>query len=256
MNAVLAGSTIARSTAAAADSQESIVAGREALDQWWGHPWYDPATDGVRRLEIPEPVDWSWLRDWVPDLSWIGDWIRSWWPSWAPGFGWPDTLLGWLAWSGLILALALTAYLLIRAYLRRRDRGVESGRGRISARGDDDSDRVEALPFPVQNARGNLLEEARRYYQQGDYAQAIVYLFSFQLVRLDKGQIIRLTTGKTNRQYLREVGPRPALQRLLQQTMVAFEDVFFGNRPLDRPGFEACWSRLDEFESLAAQGTS
>jgi hypothetical protein len=36
--------------------------------------------------------------------------------------------------------------------------------------------------------------------------------------------------------------------------MVAFEDVFFGNHPLDRNRFESCWTRLDEFEALAAQG--
>ncbi len=78
--------------------------------------------------------------------------------------------------------------------------------------------------------RLDLLAEARRHYQAGNYGAAIVYLFSFQLVQLDKRQIIRLAKGKTNRQYLREVGPRAALLRLVEQTMVAFEDVFFGNR--------------------------
>ena len=35
----------------------------------------------------------------------------------------------------------------------------------------------------------------------------MIYLFSHQLVQLDRHQIIRLAKGKTNRQYLREVGP-------------------------------------------------
>ena len=56
--------------------------------------------------------------------------------------------------------------------------------------------------------RLDLLAEARRHYQAGNYGAAIVYLFSFQLVQLDQRQIIRLAKGKTNRQYLREVGPR------------------------------------------------
>ena len=36
--------------------------------------------------------------------------------------------------------------------------------------------------------------------------------------------------------------------------MVAFEDVFFGNYAIDRTRFESCWSRLDEFDALAAEG--
>ena len=35
--------------------------------------------------------------------------------------------------------------------------------------------------------------------------------------------------------------------------MVAFEDVFFGNRQLPRGRFESCWTRLEEFETLAAE---
>ena len=113
---------------------------------------------------------------------------------------------------------------------------------------------VESLPFPVAAANSDLLAEARRHYQAGNYGAAIIYLFSFQLLQLDKRQIIRLTKGKTNRQYLREVGSRAVLLKLLEQTMVAFEDVFFGNRQLPRERFESCWTRLDEFETLAAQG--
>ena len=59
----------------------------------------------------------------------------------------------------------------------------------------------------------DLLAEARRHYQAGNYGAAIVYLFSFQLVQLDRRQIIQLAKGKTNRQYLREVGPRDPLRK-------------------------------------------
>ena len=76
---------------------------------------------------------------------------------------------------------------------------------------DGDAARIESLPFPVAAGRLDLLAEARRHYQAGNYGAAIVYLFSFQLVQLDKRQIIRLAKGKTNRQYLREVGPRTPL---------------------------------------------
>jgi hypothetical protein len=114
--------------------------------------------------------------------------------------------------------------------------------------------RIEALPEPVRE-RTRLLDAARRHYQNGNYDEAIIYLFSHQLVCLDKNYLIRLTRGKTNRQYLRELGPRDTIRRILADTIVAFEDVFFGGRSIGQERFERCWNRLGEFESLAVGGT-
>jgi hypothetical protein len=103
--------------------------------------------------------------------------------------------------------------------------------------------------------QSDLLGQARRYYEAGNYAEAIIYLFSYQLVELDRHGFVHLERGKTNRQYVREAQRAPeaksgGLHKILDQTMVAFEDVFFGARDLDRRRFEQCWSRLDEFQSL------
>ncbi len=116
-----------------------------------------------------------------------------------------------------------------------------------------EADLIESLPFEVPRPQSDLLAEAKRLYEQGAYAQAIVYLFSYQLVQLDQHQAIRLTRGKTNRQYLRELLARPDLGGILERTMVAFEDVFFGHHPLDRAGFERCWQRLDEFHQRISE---
>ena len=186
---------------------DPVTDGREALNTWFGYPWYDPATDGVRRVEVSQPWD----------------------PHWNWSFDFPGSLLQWLAWVVIALLLAGAAYLLIRAYWRRE---------RPAADEDDEAagaaDSVELLPVSLPRGRVDLLAEARRCYQCGDFAQAIVYYFSYQLLQLDKRQIIRLGRGKTNRQYLREVGPRSALRGLVEQTMTAFEEVYFGRRTLDR----------------------
>ena len=224
---------------AAADTDPSVDAGREALDHWGRYPWYDPATDGVRRVEIPDPWDWSWLPDWGGSYR----------------LGFVDTLLQWGTWGLLALVLGLAAYYLIKAY-RDRDGflGSAAYKGDGSRSDPSDADRIEALPFPMRAEKLDLLGEARRAARQGDFGRAIICLYSFQLVQLDRQQRIRLTKGKTNRQYLREVGLRSPLCRLLEQTMVAFEDVFFGSHTIDRMRFDSCWSRLDEFQSLAEQG--
>jgi hypothetical protein len=149
----------------------------------------------------------------------------------------------------LALLLAAIAFVLVRAFLMQQRDDLP-----LAAASDDgDAARIESLPFPVAAGRLDLLAEARRHYEAGNYEMAIIYLFSFQLVQLDKRQFIHLAKGKTNRQYLREVGQRMPLLGVIEQTMVAFEDVFFGNRALDRNRFQSCWTRLDEFEALTAQ---
>ncbi len=103
-----------------------------------------------------------------------------------------------------------------------------------------------------QRSLDNLLGQAREHYLAGNFNEAIIYLFSYELVELDRRSLIRLSAGKTNRQYLRELGGRGTLAGLLQQSMVAFEDVYFGDRRLGRERFENCWQRLPEFEALVA----
>ena len=57
----------------------------------------------------------------------------------------------------------------------------------------------------LKKSPADYLDEAQRLYRNGDYAQAIIYLFSHQLLQLDRRHWLRLVKGKTNRQYLREV---------------------------------------------------
>jgi hypothetical protein len=227
------GSSLILTTGGLDDPDQAVEAGRDALDRWWGYPWYDPAADGVAPVNVREPYDWSWL-------------------DFNLGLTWPASALEWLVWSGVLLAVLLIAYLLIQAYRSRRPRpeaAVAAGRPKR-----DDAERVEALPFPVRGDLADLLGEARRLYDEGDYGRAIAYLFSYQLVHLDRRHRIRLARGKTNRQYLRELGGQSGLRGLLEQTMVAFEDAFFGRREIPRERFEQCWFRIGEFESLAAEG--
>jgi hypothetical protein len=217
------------------DPADSIARGREALDD--SYPWYDASDDAVRRIEVEATTE-PW------DLDWNG------------GFRWPR--MSWLAYLALALLgllLAWLVYALVRAYLRRETQlAAEGGTRHVTAL--SDASRIEALPFPLsRDAATDLLAAARQAYEQGHYGEAIIYLFSHQLVELDKHQHIRLTRGKTNRQYLRELSSRRPLQSLLEPTMVAFEDVYFGDHPLDRQRFESCWSRLGEFHQLVGAAT-
>ena len=146
---------------------DPVADGRDALNHWFGYPWYDAKTDGVRRVEVSQPwnVDWRLDRSLRSSSASLLQWAgldrrsRCCWPAWR------------ICWSG--------------AYLQReRGRGEtrrRAGRARPTA-----SNRCRC-PSPPR--RGDLLAEARRCYEHGDYGQAIVYLFSHQLVQLDKHQM-------------------------------------------------------------------
>jgi hypothetical protein len=217
--------------------EEAVESGRNALGRWRRreYPWYDSSSDDLRRVELAPERE--------PQRSA---------PPREPLVTFSHAPLEVLAWIVLALVLGAVVFLLARAFLNRTPDISELGDGSV----DGDADRIEALPFPVAAGRLDLLAEARRQYEAGNFGQAIIFLFSYQLVQLDRRQIIRLARGKTNRQYLREVGPRARLMGLVEQTMVAFEDVFFGNRTLDRTRFESCWSALPEFETLAGEGAA
>ncbi len=235
----------------AADREQSVEAGREVLDRWvWQYPFYDSEKDGLRSIRVSEPwhVRWEWLIEWLGDAM---GWLRGLFTfrGGRPGsMSWQQ----WLAWGVIAALVILLAYLMVRVWRRRGEARSLGAMGVGELDVVEEKRRVEALPSDVGRRRANLLDAARECYQEGDYREAIIYLFSYQLVRLDKRQLIRLAKGKTNRQYLREIGRRLALRRLFEQTMVTFEDVFFGNYAIDRARFESVWSHLDEFESLVA----
>src|SRR5207253_2223269 len=147
--------------------------------------------------------------------------------------------------TALVLLLGLIAYLIATSFLKEEVSEFASVRKVIESR--RDADRVEALPFHVRAATGDFLAEASRLYQAGKYSEAIIYLFSFELVELDRHHVIRLAKGKTNRQYVREARGRPLLRAVLETTMVAFEEAFFGNKTLPRELFERSWTRVNEF---------
>ena len=232
------------STAAGADlsdGEKAVEVGGDALRSNWGFNWYDGSTDSLKRINVKPPrqsnTDWRWLEDgfdWLPSL---GDFF---------------TLLAWVL---IATALGIIAYLLIRAYLERELAGARAADNPTIEVDPTRIDRVEELPVGVRNPHVDFLREAERHYRAGNLAEAIIYLFSHQLLELDRHNLLRLSKGKTNRQYVREVhrrAPRPQapLAEMLRQTMLLFEEAFFGGRAPARLAFEDCWKRMSAFRSL------
>ena len=214
----------------------AVESGRDALNGRTSFPWYDRNQDSLQRLDVAPPDDVAARKSkWEakPPANWtVPDWVKK--------------LLeatGWLLLGVVILAVV---WGLVRAF-GNMESAPSGGESEVEDSLQGDIDRVESLPFQLNRPQSDLLSEARRYYEAGDYDQAMIYLYSYQLVQLDRHHIIRLTKGKTNRQYLREVRSRSELWDVVRSSMVAFEDVYFGHHHLTRSRFESCWEKLEVF---------
>jgi cell division protein FtsB len=78
-------------------------------------------------------------------------------------------------------------------------------------------------------------------------------LFSHRLLLLDRAGAIRLTRGKTNHQYLREVRSRAILHSLLSETVQLFEQSFFGRYALDAARFDEVRATQEQFMQALRQ---
>ena len=220
-------------SALTANETTGVEEAREGLRRG-GFPWYDKQNDSAK----PVHVDVPWNVGSRPKASWS-----------LPG------ITFWEVVAIVVLAIVVfgLVWLLIRAYLNREELAAVGDSTRVRQATVDDAARIEALPFQIRQRDIDLLAEARRLYEQGNYSEAIVYFFSYQLVEMDRHQVIRLAKGKTNRQYLRDLRRQPMLQEIIERSMVAFEEVFFGGHELNRARFESVWHQLGQFTAFVAQ---
>lgn len=215
--------------------REAVEAAGDGLADG-GFPWYDQASDSARPIEFREE-----LRREVRSRSSSG--VGS------SGAG----VLTFVVWTVIAVVIVLIIFWIVYLVINWKKDDKDDDQ---LLDDDESGDRVEALPQEVRARRGNLLDEARHHYEAGDYDKAIVYLYSYQLLALDRAQWIRLLKGKTNRQYLRELGENKEISAILLQTMIDFENVYFGHHSLPRERFESLWRQVDRFQRLTARGTS
>jgi Domain of unknown function (DUF4129) len=154
-------------------------------------------------------------------------------------------VLFWIIVATVLLGLS---YVVIIAFMKM-DAKQASGGGEDEVEDEEvNRTRIENLPFQVKRPNADLLAEARACYDRGEYNDAIIYLYSHQLIELDRRQAIHLTKGKTNRQYLRELRERPSLSNLLENSILLFEESFFGRHMITRAQLDRCWNQLPDFQ--------
>ncbi len=152
-------------------------------------------------------------------------------------------------WLTIALIIAIAA-LSIWFYMRFKTTGPDRQNGRAQDR-ESMEDRIQELPFTLpQSSNLNFEERARDAADHGDYTEAMMLLFSFVLLSLDRKGIIRLHRGTTNRQYLRQIRSHDHLPTVYKKIMIPFEESFFGGHHIDQITFEQCWNQIESFRNI------
>ena len=223
--------------------------------------WYDSKSGEIKPIQVKTREDDSIHREsrWLPqaqavpkaassaespsgfNLDWLGE-----------GFTYTN-LFAWVVLIILIIgAGAGVAWLLGKGGVG----GTSSGSNGNQTLSTDQTllERIQELPEELRRDNLDYRAEAERMMRSGALEQAIVLLFAYQLLLLDRAACLRLHRGKTNRQYLREL--RSTDQQVFQwveRVVSLFEGSYFGRRVIQQSDFSRCWKENELLEGKLAR---
>jgi hypothetical protein len=205
-------------------------------------PWYDSQKDQVKPL-LPDPSSWTgWL---AKRYEWFLDWLDRHFGRSTPRPGNPVSPRGIFA---VLLFLAAGGVLMVILFQLWRNYLPQESTS------SDQSARIGAAARVVGLAPGVAAEgidpwaEALRLKAAGDGAGAVIWLFLDQLLSLERAGLVRLTPGRTARQYARGLDD-PLLAAGLRTTLGVFEEVYYGRKIPGTAELDRVWAGAETFRS-------
>jgi hypothetical protein len=131
-------------------------------------------------------------------------------------------------WSLFVLSLFFIARSLSRNLVREAE---------LAAEGDANDE--------ILTSKG-AFKRAETLSMQGDYRNAIRYLYLSSLLVLDEQGLMRYDRSRTNREYLRSVSSKPELAKPLQDVIDVFDRVWYGFEGVDEQTYQSYVERVDE----------
>ena len=128
----------------------------------------------------------------------------------------------------LVLGLYYVSRNLARSLVREAE---------LAGEGDED----EAL----LSSKG-ALQRAQSLSSQGDYRNAVRYLYLSSLLVLDERGLLRYDRSRTNREYLRSVATKPQLAKPLRDVIEVFDRVWYGFESVDEQTYQSYMKHVDE----------
>lgn len=208
----------AKPQAARPAAPDPTRAAREVFDDpdfWWKHtervdaalPWYDRIAAAV--IEFIGKV-----------IKFILEWIIKIWRALFGAFGTGDWSVGTiLIWIVVALCVAFVVWKLVpilREWLTGKRTVVDPNR---------------PLEFAQLPESAVLFEQANQACREGRYADAIRLAILALIARLQHDGLLRYDPTRTNREYQRDLRPRPDLAALFVAVARPFERVWYGRQP-------------------------
>jgi hypothetical protein len=206
------------------------------------YPWYDGEKDQVKPL-LPDPSSWtSWLGKRLESFL---DWLdRRFGKSTGQASGANrGSLRGVLA-TLLFVASGCVLLVMLWRLWRIHEPQATTHQDHVARIGD--AARIAGLAPGVALEGIDPWAEAVRRRAAGDSAGAVIWLFLDQLLGLQRAGLLRLTPGRTARQYASGLDD-PLLGDGLQATLGVFEEVYYGHRLPGPEELERVWSRAETF---------
>lgn len=234
----------------------SSLPGEEILNNV---PWFNPEKGSIKSIPVQTRSDDSVNRNsrWLPNPNRL---TKKTTPANTPaapaaaGGGGAGTGMSLLAWVFLILTVAILVGLIIYAFSKSEIQFNSDAKSTSTSKENKPNakllQRINELPAELRRTDVNMRDEAYRLMNEGQYNLAIILLFSHQLLLLDSIGHLRLSRGKTNGKYVREVRSRDVqCADWLRETATAFERSYFGQHELSAELFERLWEQNLQLES-------
>ena len=206
------------------------------------YPWYDGEKDKVKPL-LPDPSSWSSRLE--KRLESFFDWLdrRSGKSAGEASGANRDSLRGVLA-TLLFVTFGCVLLVMLWRLWRIHAPRATSHQDHVARIGD--AARIAGLAPGIAMEGIDPWAEALRRRAAGDSAGAVIWLFLDQLLSLQRAGVIRLTPGRTARQYASGLDD-PHLGDSLRATLGVFEEVYYGHRHPGPEELKRVWSRAETF---------
>jgi len=90
------------------------------------------------------------------------------------------------------------------------------------------------------------MQRAQTLSSQGDYRNAVRYLYLSSLLILDEQGLLRYDRSRTNREYLRSIAAQPQLANPLRDVIDVFDRVWYGFEAVDEETYRSYVKHVDE----------
>lgn len=112
---------------------------------------------------------------------------------------------------------------------------------------------VREAELATEESRGDELltskgafRRAENLSMQGDYRNAIRYLYLSSLLVLDEQGVMHYDRSRTNREYLRSLSSRPELSKSLRDVIEVFDRVWYGFEAIDENTYKSYVEHVEE----------